>query len=104
MFLMAEIPEKKRDDDDLARLRMHNAMQMRPPNAAYQKKLASRVLLGVGYFLSLFGLGLVVGPLIFSTKPLSKHHGAFMGMISFLVLLGAAMIYREDIAFYLESE
>jgi len=101
---MAEIPEKRRDGEDLARLRMQNAMQMRPPIAQYQKKLASKVLLGVGYLLSLVGLGLLVGPLIFLTKPLSKHHGAFMGLISFLILLGAAMYFREDVEFWLESQ
>lgn len=86
---MANIPERRRSSDELSQLRMQNAMQLRPPVQHYQRKLAPPVLLGFFYVLSALGLGLLVGPLLFFWKPLSRHHACFMILISLLELLVA---------------
>lgn len=79
---------------------MQNAMQMRPPVAQYQRQVAHPILLGIGYFFSLLGLGLVMGPVLFIVKPLSRHHAAFMLLLSLVVLGVSALYYYETYARY----
>ncbi|SHK02885.1 hypothetical protein SAMN02745181_3073 [Rubritalea squalenifaciens DSM 18772] len=88
---MASIPERRRDQDEIAQLRMRNAMQMRPPVQHYQRKLASPLILWPCYLFSLLGLGVVIGPLLFIRKPLSRHHAALMIIVSVIVLLSVSL-------------
>lgn len=74
---------------------MRNAMQMRPPVQHYQKKLAHPVLLGFCYVLSVLGLGVLIGPVLFFVKPLSRHHACFMILLSLIELLVAFLILHN---------
>jgi hypothetical protein len=97
---MAKIPERKRSSDELARVQMQNAMQMRPPAAQYQRQIAQPIVLVFCYLLALVGLGLIVGPLLYFTKPLSRHHASFMILISLMMLGGSALYYYENYVRY----
>ncbi|MFC5050646.1 hypothetical protein ACFPK9_08475 [Rubritalea spongiae] len=97
---MAKIPERKRSSDELARMQMQNAMQMRPPVAQYQRQVAHPVLLVLGYLLSLGGAGLLIGPILYFAKPLSRHHACFLFLISLIVLGAGALYYYENYARY----
>lgn len=74
---------------------MQNAMQLRPPVAQYQSQMAHPIALLMVYLLSFTGLGVVIGPLFYFLKPLSRHHAAFIFLISLLVLGVAALYYYE---------
>ena len=97
---MPKIPERKRSPDELARMQMQNAMQTRPPVAQYQRQIAHPLFLAVGYFLAFFGLGLLIAPILFVRKPLSRHHAAFMLVLSLILLGVAALYYYENYARY----
>lgn len=81
-------------------MQMQNAMQMRPPVAQYQRQMAHPLLLAIGYFLSMLGLGVLIAPILFMRKPLSRHHAAFMLVLSLIVLGVAALYYYENYARY----
>lgn len=79
---------------------MQNAMQMRPPAAKYQRQVAGKLTLVLGYLVSLVGLGAIVGPLLYLAKPLSRHHASFMLLLSLVVLGIAALYYYENYGRY----
>jgi hypothetical protein len=120
---MAKIPERKRDKAELQEMRARNAFAVKPPVAQLQAQAVNRLVLGIFYLICLTGAGLViksyyphgiemepvfisgmacaaVGLLvslwIFWKKPRSRHHAAFMAIISLLVLVFGTVYYIEQ--------
>ncbi len=120
---MAKIPEKKRDSRELQELRNRNAFSVRPPVLQLQKLAVPKPVLVFFYLLSVTGAGLVgysfssYGPVldlyfkagfgcvavvlvmvffIFLKKPRSRHHAAFLLIISLLVLVFGSVYYFEQ--------
>ncbi|MGJ8673076.1 MAG: hypothetical protein ACSHX2_09040 [Rubritalea sp.] len=81
-------------------MQMQNALQMRPPVEKYQRQVANPVLLVFVYLLSFVGLGIIIGPILFFAKPLSRHHAAFVLLISLVVLGVSGLYYYENYARY----
>lgn len=110
---MARIPEKKHDNQELGELRARNAFAVRPPVQQLKNQALHPLFLGLGYVLSLTsgglayagiyvpGLscaaaGLLFSLFIFWKKPRSRHHAAFMAIISLLVLVFGSVYYQAQ--------
>jgi len=121
---MAQIPEKRRDREALQELRNRNAFAVRPPVQHLQRQALSKPVLGFFYLLAFIGAGLVaysfypyasveelyfksgfacviavvlMSFFIFLKKPRSRHHGAFLLIISLLVLVFGSVYYFEQL-------
>lgn len=95
---MTALPDKRRDVDELNRLRMQHAMAVRPPIAAIQAQTAHWLLLALGYLLCLAGGigGLLVAVFIAVKKPRSRHHAALMLILAALVLVFGTLYYLPE--------
>lgn len=110
---MPDIPDHKHSDNELNELRMRNAFAVRPPVEQIINQALNPFLLGLNYLLCLTGAGLAIGKIfipalscaavalvftlfIYWKKPRSRHHAAFMAMISLLVLVFGTVYYLEQ--------
>ncbi|NWK54794.1 hypothetical protein HW115_04190 [Verrucomicrobiaceae bacterium N1E253] len=120
---MATLPEKKHEREELQRIRMRNAMAVRPPVQHLQKMAVNRLVLGVGYVLGVLAAGLMIRAVdslglvdetlyyagvacvsvnillalwIFWKKPRSRHHAVILAIISLLVLVFGSVYYVEQ--------
>ena len=120
---MAKIPDKKRDRQALQQMRNRNAFTVRPPVQQLQNQALAKPILGFFYLLALTGAGLVIysfssyvpvlelyfkaglacvsvvalmAIFIFWRKPRSRHHAAFLVIISLLVLVFGSVYYFEQ--------
>jgi len=94
---MTRLPDRKRQKDEIKRLRVHNAMAARPPIAAIKGQAAHGFLLFLGYLLSLAaGPGLPVALFIAVRKPRSRHHAALMFILAVLVLVFGIRYYLSQ--------
>ena len=107
---MTSLPEQKHSSEELNELRLRNALAVRPPVQHIKSLALHPVLLTLHYLLSLTGGGLVCGGmyrpglvcsgvamlgalLVFWKKPRSRHHAAFISLISLLVLVFGTVYY-----------
>ncbi|BDS05216.1 hypothetical protein NT6N_02560 [Oceaniferula spumae] len=107
---MTKIPERKQDKQELEDLRRRNAFAVRPPVQAIKAQALHPLFIGLGYLLSLTSAGLAIAAIyipalscaslsllgalfIFWKKPRSRHHAAFMAIISLLVLVFGSVYY-----------
>lgn len=107
---MAKIPERKQDDRELNDLRKRNAFAVRPPVQAIVNQALHPLFVGLAYLLCLTSAGLAIGGIyipalicagvsllgtvfIFWKKPRSRHHAAFIAIISLLVLVFGSVYY-----------
>jgi len=107
---MTELPDKKRDDRELDDLRKRNAFAVRPPVQAIVNQALHPLFVGITYLLCLTSAGLAIGgiyipalvcagisllvaAIIFWKKPRSRHHAAFIAIISLLVLVFGSVYY-----------
>ena len=120
---MAKIPEKKRDRQELQEMRNRNAFAVRPPVELLQSQALPKPILILFYFLAATAAGLVtyafsphglvlagyfmvgitcavivmlMAVFIFLKKPRSRHHAAFLAIISLLVLVFGSVYYFEQ--------
>lgn len=110
---MTKIPEKKHDDEELRELRTRNAFAVRPPVQELKNQALHPFFLSVVYLLCAVSVGLVIymismpalicagvallsALLIFWKKPRSRHHAAFMVIISLLVLVFGSVYYNAQ--------
>lgn len=121
--MMAKIPEKKRGISELRDIQARNAFATQPPVQQLQALAVPKQLIIFIYLLSLTSAGLVVaafkgyGPIdevfyyagqgcaglvtltslfIFWKKPRSRHHAAFLAIISLLVLVFGSVYYIKQ--------
>ena len=92
---MAKIPETKRSADELARMQMRNAMQACTHVEQYRRQLVHPIGLFLAYLLSFCGFGIVLGPVLYFAKPMSRHHAGFMLLLSLIAMGGVALYYYE---------
>lgn len=107
---MVKIPDKKHSDRELNDLRKRNAFAVRPPVQAVVNLALHPILLAAVYLLTLTSAGLAIAALyipalscaglsllsslvIFWKKPRSRHHAAFIAIISLLVLVFGSVYY-----------
>jgi hypothetical protein len=95
---MTELPDRKRQADELKRLRLAHAMAARPPIGAIKSQMAHGFLLFLGYLLCLGGGlgGLAVALFIAVRKPRSRHHAALMFILAVLVLVFGIRYYLSQ--------
>ncbi|MGB0993607.1 MAG: hypothetical protein ACPG32_14205 [Akkermansiaceae bacterium] len=110
---MTELPEQKHSDSELGDLRARNAFAVRPPvQQIMAQKLARPLtifcyivaLTGAGlaykeFYIPAFGCaaaGLLMALFIFLKKTRSRHHAAFLAIISLLVLVLGGVYYKQQ--------
>ena len=95
---MTELPDRKRQSDELKRLRLQHAMAVRPPIGAIRSQMAHKFLLFLGYLFCLAGGagGLMVALFIVVRKPRSRHHAVLMFILAVLVLVFGIRYYLSQ--------
>ena len=110
---MADIPKRKHSGSELNELRRRNAFATRPPIQEIKSLALHPLLLGLGYLLCFVGVGLAMAEIyipglvcsglallftffIYWKKPRSRHHAAFIAIITLLVLVFGTMYYLEQ--------
>jgi len=93
---MTQLPERKKSSLELDGVRRLNMIEStRLSGQIVQRKILSPIGMIGGYFVSLFGLGFLLYPIVAKKRPLSAHHGAFMCLVSFLILLLAGVVWID---------
>ena len=117
------LPEKKQTRSELLDRQRRNAFTVKPPVQQLQKLALNRFVLAAYYVISLSGAGLVIGAIypvgpidetflfigfacvgvcllaslyIFWKKTRSRHHAAFLVIISLLVLVFGTVYYIQQ--------
>jgi cell division protein FtsW (lipid II flippase) len=120
---MAQLPEKRHNRRELQEMRNRNAFAVRPPVQQLQNQALAKPVLGFFYLLAFVAAGFVVysfssyvpvlelyfkagfacaiavmlmAVFIFWRKPRSRHHAAFLLIISLLVLVFGSVYYSEQ--------
>lgn len=123
---MSQIPERKRTKEEMSELRTRSAMQMasQPIVNPYDKKLARKPLIIVGYFFAVFAplylifikiqdkflyelfdlkimlagiiLALLVALFIFLKRSLSRHHASFIVIVTLISSFSIVSLVNGD--------
>lgn len=108
-----KLPEGRHSEREVMEIRRREAMKVRPPLAHLRAQMANPFVLGIGYLLAAGGgagcyfidkqwqhaaaaewgaagagcAGMLVAVFLAFKKPRSRHHAAFIAMISLLVIV-----------------